>query len=127
MTKTIKTLIADDDPDARAILRTILEELDCHVDAEVEDGLDAVNQILLIQPDIAFIDIEMPIKDGFDVLGEIRGKALNTYPIIVSGHSTIKNVKATLELGAKGFVVKPYNIDKIKQILEKYQSENSAK
>ena len=124
MPKILKTLIADDDPEMRDLLKEILVDLGCHIDAEVDNGRDAINKIVLIQPDLAFIDIEMPIQSGLDVLEEIKGKAPQTYSIIVSGHSTISNVKTALTLGAKGFVVKPYDSDKIKQILEKYYSEN---
>ena len=124
MQKTLKTLIADDDPEMRDLLKEILIDLDCHIDAEVDNGRDAINKIVLIQPDLAFIDIEMPIQSGLDVLEGINGKASQTYPIIVSGHSTIENVKTALTLGAKGFIVKPYDSDKIKQILEKYHAEN---
>ena len=117
-----KTLIADDDPDLRDVLRGFLEELGCTVDGEVENGRDAIKQISIIHPQISFIDIEMPIKNGLDVLEEIKQLSINTFPVIVSGHSTIDNVKAALGLGAKGFIVKPYDIDKVSQILEKYQS-----
>lgn len=124
MTFNFKTLIADDDPDMRNLLRDFLEELGCTVDIEVENGRDALKHLGIIQPDIAFIDIEMPVKTGLEVLQEIKEISPKTKPIIVSGHNTIANVKSALALGAKGFVVKPYEIDKIKQILEKFKSTN---
>jgi len=120
MNYNYKTLIADDDPEMRDVLRGFLEELGCTVDGEVENGRDAVKQISLIQPKLCFIDIEMPIKNGLEVLEEIKALSIKTFPIIVSGHSTIDNVKLAVGLGAKGFIVKPYEIDKVKQILEKY-------
>ena len=122
MNFNFKTLIADDDPEMRDILRGCLEELGCTIDGEVENGRDALKHLGIIQPDIAFIDIEMPVKNGLEVLQEIKQVSPNTRPIIVSGHNTITNVKSALALGAKGFVVKPYEIDKIKQILEKFKT-----
>ncbi len=120
MTYNFKILIADDDREMRNLLRGYLEELGCHIDIEVENGRDALKQVALIQPQLAFIDIEMPIKSGLEVLQEINTLSPKTLPIIVSGHNTIANVKSALALGAKGFIVKPYSIDKIQQILEKY-------
>ena len=123
MTTRLKMLIADDDSEMRELLREILEQFGHTVESEVENGRDALTKINLNQPDIAFIDIEMPFIDGLGVLKELQFKKSSTYPIIISGHSTIDNVKTTLGLGAKGFVVKPYDPDKIKQILIKYWSE----
>ena len=123
MDKQIKVLIADDVPTMQKLLKQSLEGLGCTVDAVVADGHEALKQINVIQPDIAFLDIDMPIKTGIDVLEELSLSTIKVYPVIVSGLSTSVNVKTALELGAKGFVVKPYTVSKLEQILQKYKSD----
>jgi len=125
MDKQIKVLIADDEENMQELLRISLEKLGCNVDSVVSDGYEALKQLNIIQPDIAFLDIDMPIKSGIDVLEEISASSIKVYPVIVSGHSTPVNVKAALGLGAKGFVVKPYTESKLQQIINKYIKETS--
>jgi len=125
MDKQIKVLIADDVVEMQELLKQSLHGLGCNVDAIVSNGHEALKQINLIQPDIAFLDIDMPIKTGIDVLEELSVSSLQVYPVIVSGLSTTVNVKAALELGAKGFVVKPYTLSKLEQILNKFKKDSA--
>jgi two-component system chemotaxis response regulator CheY len=125
MENKYRVLIADDVEEMRELLKATIEPLGCSVDAEAEDGMEALRFIVTIQPDIVFLDINMPVKSGLDVLAEIKTMDLNVFPVIVSGHSTVSNVQEAIQLGARGFVVKPYSTEKIQQILEKFDSDQS--
>ena len=113
-------LIADDVEELRLLLKKTVETLGFSVIALVEDGNEAVAKIKELNPDISFIDIEMPGKSGIDVLNILKASQSKTFPVIISGNSTVDNVKKVIELGAKGFIVKPYSFDKVKQITDKY-------
>lgn len=113
-------LIADDVEELRLLLKKTVETLGFSVIALVEDGDQAVAKIKELNPDISFIDIEMPGKSGIDVLNILKASQSKTFPVIISGNSTVDNVKKVIGLGAKGFIVKPYSFDKVKQITDKY-------
>ena len=125
MENKYRVLIADDVEEMRELLKATIEPLGCSVDAEAEDGMEALRLIVTIQPDIVFLDINMPVKSGLDVLAEMKTMDLKVFPVIVSGHSTVSNVQEAIQLGARGFVVKPYSTEKIQQILEKFESDQS--
>ena len=125
MEKKYRVLIADDVEEMRDMLKHTIEPLGCSVDAEASDGVEALKKIVLIQPDIVFLDIDMPIKTGLDVLQDLQGMDAKVYPVIVSGHNTAANVAEAIKAGAKGFVVKPYSSDKLEQILQKYETDNA--
>ncbi len=113
-------LIADDVETMQQLLKKILESIGVKVIAEVANGELALQAIIDLKPDICFLDIDMPGRTGLEVLEEIRTRSITTYPVIVSGHSDINNIKAAIALGVKAFVVKPYSLDKIKHTVASY-------
>ncbi len=121
----ISALIADDVGASRELLRQILKKLGVDVAAVVSDGVLALSRLRTLRPDIAFLDIDMPGLSGLDVLKELNDTGKLPWVIMISAHSTMDNFKAAIDLGAKGFVVKPYNMSKIKQVLERYTQEKS--
>jgi two-component system chemotaxis response regulator CheY len=62
----------------------------------------------------------MPGMDGLQALGEMLTDNPAAFIVIDSAESTAKNVRAALKLGAKGFIVKPFNMQKVRDILDKY-------
>ena len=75
MTDTgLKTLIVDDEPIARRILREELELFDeISVVGEAEDGEQALTQIAALHPDLVFLDLQMPVIGGFEVVRHVTG------------------------------------------------------
>ena len=115
-------LVADDVDEMRLMLSKTLRGLGFEQILEVADGESALQTIREQQPVICFLDINMPGKSGLEILDYLTEHAFNTFPVIVSGHNTIDNVKTAISKGAKGFVVKPYSQEKIRQIVAKYQA-----
>jgi two-component system, sensor histidine kinase and response regulator len=104
-----RVLIADDDPAVRRLLTRILrDEFDV---VEAADGEQAVTQALEHLPDVALLDLEMPVLDGHRALLRFRAEpALRTTPVlIVTGASTGgEGAAAFLRDGAHDFVRKPF-------------------
>ncbi|MDC2888258.1 response regulator [Psychrosphaera algicola] len=71
-------------------------------------------------PDIIFLDIELPKSNGQQILKEMRLIKPNAFVVMVSAHSSADNVKTSIELGASGFVVKPFTSQKIRSVLKRY-------
>jgi two-component system LytT family response regulator len=77
----IKTMVVDDEPIARKVLREELELFpDVVVVGEAENGADALEGIVELAPDLVFLDLEMPLMGGFEVIRKLTGRAL---PVIV--------------------------------------------
>lgn len=120
--KTISILVVDDDQSARGLLTTILRTLKCGEIHVAHNGDEALLLCRTIKVDIIFLDIEMPGRDGFNTLEHILGVRPGQFVVMVSAHSTLENVDRSLALGGKGFIVKPYTIAKVSDILDRYKS-----
>lgn len=121
--KDVTAIIADDVFEMRTLLSKVLEGLECSVLAKVNNGVEAVEMVERLKPDIVFLDIDMPDMTGLEVLDILKSKESDVFRVIVSGRNTIDNVTQALAHGANGFVVKPYSASKIKQIIDKYYAQ----
>jgi two-component system chemotaxis response regulator CheY len=75
--------------------------------------------------DIVFLDINLPDANGLELIERLRSLDPSVFVIMVSGESSLDNVKRSIALGAKGFIVKPYTSGRIKAMIDKYKAERS--
>ncbi|NQZ08636.1 MAG: response regulator, partial [Algicola sp.] len=75
------------------------------------------------KPDLIFLDIELPDINGIEVLKRIKSKDPKSFVIMVSGESTIENVKGSLTNGAAGFIVKPFSAIKVSDALHNFEKK----
>lgn len=121
----LRILVADDEPNMRALLASILKSCGyLHID-QVADGHRAIEMLRLqeVKYGLAFLDINMPGYNGIEVMAMAKQDAPHCACVIVSAHSALENVLAAVNGGACGFVVKPYTIKKIVDALSKYERE----
>jgi DNA-binding NarL/FixJ family response regulator/uncharacterized protein involved in exopolysaccharide biosynthesis len=103
----IRILLIDDQKVIREKLKYMLEQApDLEVVGTASDGHTALEQIELLQPDIALIDIEMPDLDGISATKIISRKFVNTKIIILSSFDNDEYVSKALDAGAKGYLLK---------------------
>ena len=117
-------LIADDATDILMVLQKTLEQCNCKVVATAENGEQAIELLEQHNPDLVFLDIEMPNKTGLEVLDVIKERNISVCPIIVSGHSSKENLTSAIKRGAQGFIVKPHTQQKIDEIISSYLAAN---
>jgi DNA-binding NarL/FixJ family response regulator len=104
---SLRLLLGDDHALVRHGLRKILEERrEWEVVAEVGDGRDAVRQAIALKPDVAVIDIAMPLLNGIDATQQIVRKASDTRVLILSMYSDEAYVARALHAGATGYIIK---------------------
>ena len=120
---TTKVLLADDDQDDRELFSEALASLDADIAYEgVEDGKEALEtlQKKATRPSIIFLDINMPVMSGWDVLKQLKSsEQYGDIPVIVySTSSGLREKKTAFDLGALCFVTKPDDIKMIRGMLE---------
>ena len=117
MRHTPTVMVADDVSMMGELLRTILRQANCQVVASATNGDEAARAYHRFQPDLVFLDINMPGKNGMDVLQEIMGNNPTAYVVMVSVESSMAHVRKAMELGAKAFLVKPVSASKVQQLV----------
>ena len=114
-----KILICDDSVLARKQLMDAVKEVSTGATfIEGKNGAEAVNLYKSEKPDLVFMDIVMPEKDGNTALSEIREYDNDAIIIIVSSVGTQDQLKKAIQLGAKDFIQKPFENNQIKEIIE---------
>src|SRR5271166_5955832 len=111
---SLKTLIVDDEPIARKILREELELIaDVEIVGEADNGSTALENIAKHQPDLVLLDLQMPILGGFDVVRSLRqGTHL---PVIVIVTAYDKYALQAFEAGAIDYLLKPVGHERLEE------------
>jgi len=119
MTK-VSFLIVDDAIFMRTLLRKIIEEVNGYtVLAEASNGKEAIEAAKMYQPDIITLDITMPEMDGINALPRILEASPNSRVIVVSAMGQQSMVIDAIKMGAKDFIVKPFEKYKVYQTIQK--------
>lgn len=113
-------LIAEDNALMRELLAGMLKELGVGEILHAADGDMAVAMYRLWRPDVVFLDIRMPGKDGLAALEAMREMDARAQVVMVSAYGTADHVKTAIAAGAQGFVVKPYTMNRICAVMKRY-------
>jgi DNA-binding NarL/FixJ family response regulator len=113
----IRTVIADDAADLRLLMRIVLDrDQRFEVVGEAGDGLQALEQVNIYDPDLLVLDLAMPRMDGLEVLANLRDR--DRPPIVVlSGFKNEAMVARALELGATAYIAKGADIETLPDLL----------
>jgi DNA-binding NarL/FixJ family response regulator len=104
---TLRILIADDHAVVRAGLRTLLESRSgWEVSAEAADGRDAVEKASKLKPQVAILDIGMPLLNGVEAARRIRKASPQTEILILTMHESDDLVQQVVDAGARGYILK---------------------
>jgi two-component system, LytTR family, response regulator len=123
----LKTLIVDDEPIARQVLREELELIPgVEVMGEADNGAKALDQIARHRPDLVLLDLQMPAMSGFEVVSGIRRGSHMPVIVIVTAYDSYA-VKA-FEAGAIDYLLKPVAQDRLRLAVERasHVSERQA-
>lgn len=115
-----KILVCDDSILARKQLKDIINSMGHPTIIEAANGQLAVDLYKKHHPDIVFIDIVMPVKDGNTAIKEIIEFDSNTKILVASSVGTQSELKTALELGALDFIQKPLDKDHVTKLVNKY-------
>ncbi|HJS13824.1 MULTISPECIES: response regulator [Rheinheimera] len=87
---------------------------------QAHNASSALMTFSLQQPDLVFLDIELPDGSGIELLKRFKQQKPDCFVVMVSGVSTLDNVKASIASGAASFIVKPFTADKILAVLKQF-------
>ena len=113
-------LVCDDAAFMRMTLIKILQEDGHDVIGEAAKGIEALEKYRVLKPDVVLMDITMPERNGLEATKDITEYDPTATVIIVSALGQQDKVFAAIANGAKDFVVKPFEPDKIIQCISKY-------
>jgi YesN/AraC family two-component response regulator len=113
-------MVCDDEEGIRESLKLILEK-----DYDLtfaQNGDEAIQAMKTSPVDITILDIKMPKKDGLETLKELKKLSPSSKVIIATGYKSVDIAQEALNLGATDYVVKPFDRDKIRKVVQKYSA-----
>lgn len=117
--KEITFIIVDDAVFMRTIIRKMIEQVEEYkVLGEASNGQDAIEAAAKYQPDIMTLDITMPELDGIQAVPEIMKVSPKTRIIMVSAMGQQSMVIEAIKMGAKDFVIKPFEKSRVYQAIK---------
>ncbi|TAH31000.1 MAG: DNA-binding response regulator [Cytophagales bacterium] len=126
MKTPLKTIIVDDEPMARNVLRGMLEESFAdiiEIVKECKDVPEAVKAINTLTPDIVFLDIEMPTYSGFELLDFFDNSKINFKIIFVTAYSEYS--LQAFEISAIDYILKPVRFEALERAIKKISLEST--
>ena len=117
-----KIMLVDDAAFMRMMVKDALTKAGYTDLIEAQDGAEAVEKFNAEKPDLVFMDITMPNKDGLEALKEIKAAHPNANIVMCSAMGQEAMVIEAIKSGAKDFIVKPFKPDRILATAEKILS-----
>ena len=114
-----KILIVDDAAFMRMMIKDILTKNGYEVAGEAENGVVAVSKYAELKPDLVLMDITMPEKDGIQALKDIKAADAGAKVIMCSAMGQQAMVIEAIQGGAKDFIVKPFQPDRVLEAVKK--------
>ncbi len=112
-------LIVDDAAFMRMMIKDILTKNGYNVIAEAENGLKAIERYNETKPDLVLMDITMPEMDGLQALKKIKGADTSAKIIMCSAMGQQAMVIDSIQSGAKDFIVKPFQAERVLEAVKK--------
>jgi signal transduction histidine kinase/ActR/RegA family two-component response regulator len=115
----VKVVLVEDNPDLRELTSDLLSTLGCSVELAV-DGPQGVDRIVQIRPELALVDIGLPLLDGFGVARAVRTRLGDApYLVAVTGYGRGQDREQAADAGFDVFVTKPLGVDKARALIER--------
>lgn len=123
----IRTLIADDEPLARERVRSLIgDQPGMTVIGEAQDGDEAVEQILSHQPDLVFLDVQMPKKTGFDVIQSVISHGADRMPAVVFVTAYDQYAIKAFDVHAVDYLLKPFDRERFEGAVDRARKHFDA-
>ena len=118
-------LVVDDDVDVRKSLSSILSKEGYSVET-VENGKQATKISEKSRFDIALIDVKLPDMEGTELLHRLKENQPRMIRIVITGFPTLENAMETINEGADGYILKPFDAEKLLEMIRKHLKRETA-
>ena len=118
-------LVVDDDADVRKTLSSILSKEGYSVET-AENGKQATKISEKSRFDMALIDIKLPDMEGTELLHKLKQNQPHMAKIIITGFPTLENAMETVNEGADGYILKPFDVQKLLEMIRKHLKRETA-
>jgi DNA-binding NarL/FixJ family response regulator len=126
MKNVITCSIVDDEPDAIDRFTSLLKQIPSIKILSADTDPDkAIKKVIELEPEIVFLDVEMPIKNGFDVVEEVRNQNFNPNFVFVTGYD--KYAIQAIKKNTFDYILKPVDLDELKEAIKKHISAKIEK
>lgn len=114
----VKIMITDDHSMIREGLKNLLElDGDIEVIAEAEDGMECLDKLESIHPDVLLLDINMPKMNGLEVLKKLKGKRSKIKVLVLTVHNETEYLMKAVDIGINGYVLKDSESSELKKAI----------
>lgn len=114
----VKIMIADDHSMIREGLKNLLElDGDIQVISEAVDGEDCLDKLQVVKPDVLLLDINMPKKNGLEVLKFLKSKRSKLKVLVLTVHNEIEYLMKAVDIGVNGYVLKDSESAELKKAI----------
>jgi CheY-like chemotaxis protein len=103
----------------KLMIRALPKEWDVEI-TQAANGKEALEAYKAGKADVMFLDLTMPVMDGYEVLETLKKEGLNTFVVVVSADIQPKAQERVMSLGAMAFIKKPVNTEEVMKILKEY-------
>ncbi|MEG6520490.1 response regulator [Desulfotomaculum sp. 1211_IL3151] len=118
MKPKLDVLIVDDQAGVRYLLEILVKESGHRV-YTAQNGVEAVDQVRMVKPDLVFMDVRMPIMGGLEALGKIKKIAPLTEVVMMTAYSAEDTATIAIQKGAMKCMSKPFDVEEVKNLLDK--------
>jgi two-component system, NarL family, response regulator LiaR len=127
MTKAIRVLVADDHPIVRkGLCALITGEPDMEIVGEAADGVEAVDKMRSLQPDVLLLDLIMPRLGGLEVIKQVKEETPDAHILVLTSFGEDEQILAAIKVGAMGYLLKDSLPEQLLQaIRDIYQGQPS--
>ncbi|MFW6035318.1 MAG: response regulator transcription factor [Halothermotrichaceae bacterium] len=122
-------VIVDDEPTIRKGIKNSIDwdKYDINISAEAANGIEAVEKIREVKPEIVILDIRMPQLNGLEVCKKVFEKLPDLEIIILSGYDEFNYAKKAIELGVADYLLKPFGAEELVEKITKLKDKINRK
>lgn len=123
---SIKVMLADDHILIRQGIRQLLEfDSSIEIVGEVSNGEQCMDAIYKVKPHVLLLDINMPVKNGIEVLQQIRNEKIDIKVLILTVHNEIDYLLKAMDIGVDGYILKESDFSELKKAIETVMSNET--
>jgi two-component system response regulator DctR len=121
--RIMNVLLIEDDLMVQEVNRQFVERVEgFRISGVAGSGLEGIELLRSLKPDLVILDIFMPLQDGIETLAQIRREQFPVDVIVISAANDQRTIQRMLQNGAMDYIIKPFKFERVKQALDHYRA-----